>query len=410
MRILFLAHRIPVPPNKGDKIRALWQLKALSKAHEVDLFCFCDDPADMEYADELKKYCQEIYVEPLTKLRSRTRAVRALLQGEPFSLHFFRSDTMRRRVQEAYQRRGYDAVVAFSSSMAPYAEELPIRRVADIVDCDSEKWHEYARQSGMWASWFWKMEGNRLGAYEDHLARTFEATTLCTEAEAALLRSRCSDGRILELAHPVDLDYWNPSKVEVTEEIRRFGRYVIFSGSMDYLPNVDAVVFFAKEVLPKLRSIRRDLQFVIAGRAPAREVRLLDENEPGVIATGTVEDIRPYLKGAAAAVSPLRIARGVQNKILEAMAMGLPVVTTRKAAAAFPDDFRRLLRMADEPEDIAAAVLHAIDSKPNVAVRQAITEHFGQGLDEKLCEIVTGAKEENEARKAGVNGGRPCAS
>src|SRR5271165_6957859 len=167
MRILFLVHRLPYPPDKGDKIRSFWELRTLAENHEVDLFCFYDDQNDKAYVDELHRYCRECYVEPISKFRSRVRALSSVLRGQPLSTAFFFSPTMARRVDEALRSRHYDLILVFSSSMAQYANHWPnLPRVLDLVDVDSDKWAQYSSYSRGPVSWLWKLESRRLLRYE----------------------------------------------------------------------------------------------------------------------------------------------------------------------------------------------------------------------------------------------------
>lgn len=377
MRILYLAHRLPYPPNKGDKIRSFWQVKALAREHEVDLFSFYDYPEDRKYVDALRPYVRECYAEQLSPWMSRLRAGAALLRGRPFSLGYFSSATMRAAVERALRERHYDAVFVFSSSMAQYAEQAAgCRRVMDFIDVDSDKWVQYAGSSRFPTSLVWGAEGRRLGAYERRIAETFDATVVCTDAEADICRRVTGVTSIGVLPNCVDLEYFDPRQVEIPEHIRALGPYVIFSGSMDYRPNDEAALYFAAEVLPLLRREVPQIKFVIAGRKPSDAVVRLAAIDPSVVATGEVTDIRPWVTGAALAVAPLRIARGVQNKVLEALALGTPVVCTRRVAAALPAPLRQVLAEADAPAELAQACAAALSAPAKADAGRALLARF----------------------------------
>jgi sugar transferase (PEP-CTERM/EpsH1 system associated) len=380
MRILYLAHRVPYPPNKGDKIRALWEIKSLSSQHEIDLFCFYDHEEDRNSIDALRQYCHECYAEPLSWWRSRLRALMAVAKQEPFSLAYFHSTTMACKVKEAMAARGYDLVIVFSSAMAPYVDgQTSVPCLLDMVDVDSAKWTEYAATAPAISRWLWRQEGRLLAAYENRLAKTFAQTLLCTDAEAAMLQSAAPGARVDVLRHMVDTDYFNPDKVAVTQEIAALQPYVVFAGSMDYAPNVEAVAWFHRSALPAMRKRIPNLKFVIAGRNPAPAVLELGK-DPAVVVTGTVPDVRPYFRGAAATVAPMQLARGVQNKILESMAMGVPAASSSKAAVAFPPEVARLILVEDDPQLLAEKLTDVIESQPQpprMEIRQALESVFG---------------------------------
>ena len=379
MRILFLAHRLPYPPNKGDKVRSFWELRDLSARHEVDLLCFYDDPEDTKSFDLVRRFCRHLYAEPISPWRSRLRAFRALLRGKAFTPSYFCSRSMGERVRAALRARDYDAVFVFSSSMAQYVCEQGLPPCfLDMVDVDSDKWAQFALRRPGLSSWLWGREAVRLARLESQLLEQFHTTLVCTEAEAELLRRRRADGRIEVVEHALDTDYFDPTKVSMSPSIEALRPYLIFTGSMDYLPNVDAVIHFYEAVFPQVVASVPEARFVIAGRKPARAVRNL-RKDPRVVVTGTVPDVRRYLRGAHAAVAPLRIARGVQTKILEAMAMGLPVVASRKAASALPGDLVRHLRVEDDPQAMAQAFVELLQQPstvPRASVRDAAVAHF----------------------------------
>lgn len=363
MRVLFLAHRLPYPPDKGDKIRSFRELEELSSRHELDLFCFYDDTNDRRYLREVNRYCRVVYAEPVSWLRSRIRALRALFWGRPFTTAFFYSPTMARRVRGAINDRKYDLIFVYGSAVAQYVQGVNhVPRVLDLVDVDSDKWRQYARYSRAPVSWIWSAEASRLGEYENRIVREFSMTLVSTLAEADLLRRSGGDARIEHLENRFDTTYLDPAKVSVPEELASCRPYLIFTGSMDYFPNVDAVEMFCREVFPCIRAQVPNAQFLIVGRNPTRIVRKLAQR-PGVRVTGAVADIRPYLRGASAAVAPLRIARGIQTKIFEAMAMNLPVVVSSKAATAMPACLRGQVQIEDDPRALARCLIQLLQAK-----------------------------------------------
>jgi sugar transferase (PEP-CTERM/EpsH1 system associated) len=284
---------------------------------------------------------------------------------------------MARRIAASVKKRKYHVAFVFGSSMAQYVERWPhLPRILDLVDVDSDKWAQYATRSRRPFSWIWQAEGHRLQTWECELVSTFVTTFVCTDSEARLLRSKSPSGRIDVLQNSVDTDYYRPDAVVVSEAIRQLQPYVIFTGSMDYFPNIDAVQFFAREVFPLIRNLAPDLRFVIAGRNPSREVIRLAET-PGIHLTGDVPDMRPYLRAAAVAVAPMRIARGVQNKILEAMAMDVPVVSSPMAAAVLPRELASLVAAESEPTHIAARVVdYVLSPAPTGQRRRSLKRHL----------------------------------
>jgi sugar transferase (PEP-CTERM/EpsH1 system associated) len=403
MRILFLVHRLPYPPNKGDKIRSFWELQSLSARHEVDLFCFYDDPADQHYLKELSRYYRRCYAEGLSPLRSRGRALAAAALGRPFSLGFYYSPTMERRIQQALETQAYDLILVFSSQMAQYVASVSsLPRVLDMVDVDSLKWEQYAQHAVPPSSWLWKREGRNLARFEAQIVKNFSLTMLCTEGEANLLRGRCASPRIYSLPHPLDVTYYDPSLVAVPQEVAALQPYIIFTGSMDYLPNVDGVLQFYRNVFPTIRARLPQVRFVIAGRNPTRSVRRL-ATDPAVHVTGSVSDIRPYLRGATAAVVPLRIARGLQNKLIEAMAMGLPVAASRITVAALPESLWPLLIIEDDPQLLADKLVGLIrngSAASPQALREGIAKEYGRArLEQEFESLLLRAQELHAERR-----------
>jgi sugar transferase (PEP-CTERM/EpsH1 system associated) len=351
---------------------------ALSRTHEVDLFCFYDQSEDRDYLPELHKYCSHVYAEKISWFRSRAQASLACALGRPFTTAFYRSPAMAKRIREAVAERKYDLIFVFSSSMAPYVERATQARLLDMVDVDSDKWTQYAEHTPAPRSWLWRAEGRRLAKYEQRWAREFSLTLLSTPSEADILRRNVPGAQIEELENRMDMGYFDPSTVAVPAEITACQPYIIFTGSMDYFPNVDAVLFFYREVFPSVRDAMPRARFVIAGRNPTRTVRQLAV-DPAVWVTGAVADIRPYLRGASVAVAPLRIARGVQTKIFEALAMGIPVAVSCRAAGAVPEPLQHEIHVEDDPKRLAAYLTQKLmQERPasNPGPRNALGKYY----------------------------------
>ncbi len=328
MRLLYLVHRIPYPPNKGDKVRSFHLLKALAERHEVFLGSFIDDPEDEAYAGALAPWCRQVHLARLHPRRAKLASLRGLLSGEALSLPYYRDAGLARWVRETVSRERIEAVLVFSSTMAQYARGLGLPVFVDFVDMDSAKWRDYAPQHRWPMSWLYAREGRRLLAHEREVAVAARAAYFVTEAEAQLFRDAApeSAGKVHAVGNGVEADYFAPDP-------QRPSPYpegelpLVFTGAMDYWPNVDAVQWCVAEMLPALRQRWPQLRLSIVGRSPTPAVQALAGE--AVRVTGTVDDVRPYLQHAAVVLAPLRLARGIQNKVLEAMAMVRPVVAAQ---------------------------------------------------------------------------------
>jgi sugar transferase (PEP-CTERM/EpsH1 system associated) len=347
--ILYLVHRLPYPPNKGDKVRSFHLLKHLAARHRVFLATFVDDPDDMQHLDTVREFCAGLHAVPLNPRLAKLASMRGLLTGEALSLPFYRDAGMSAWVKQISKTAGLDASVVFSSVMAQYAMQVPqLPMLVDFVDMDSAKWTDYAPNHAWPMSWLYRREGAKLLAYEKDVAERAAASFFVTDKEVALFRQQSPLTRapVQALCNGVDADFFSPDP----ERLSPFpsGQIpLVFTGAMDYWPNVDAVTWFTNEMLPALRRDWPQLHFHIVGRSPTPAVMALASDCVSV--TGTVPDVRPYLQHAALVVAPLRLARGIQNKILEAMAMGRPVVASSTCVEAIDGEDGSDLLAAAEP-------------------------------------------------------------
>jgi len=322
MNVLYLAQRVPYPPNRGDKIAAYHAIRYLARRHAVTVAAIADSEQELEHARVLESQGFQMEVELRRAFTARVRVLQAFFNGNALSVAHYHSAALERRVAQRLQQGGYDVVVVFSSSMGQYVpQRLGVPLVADFVDMDSRKWDLYAGATHWPQSWVFATEARRLLEYERHLARRAYCTLVSTEIELRDCERLIPGARVEILRNGVDLEYFTPDG-RVTS-----GGQLVFTGMMDYYPNVQAVTYFCDEIFPLIRRKVSDATFVIVGARPTKQVLALSDR-PGVTVTGQVPDVRPYLRSSAVAVAPLLLARGVQNKVLEARATGLPVVSS----------------------------------------------------------------------------------
>jgi sugar transferase (PEP-CTERM/EpsH1 system associated) len=330
--LLLLIHRIPYPPNKGDKIRSYHLLKHLARHYRVHLATFVDDPDDWQYVPHVEALCASSHFAGMKPMLARVRSLQALLKNRSLSLEYYRDASLARWVDATVAKHKIERVLVFSSAMAQYADPYrSARRVVDFCDVDSDKWRQYADQKSWPMNWLYRYEARQLLAYERRVARDYDASLFVSAPEADLFRQLApeSTAKIGHFSNGVDTDYFSPEHPHANPYAPD-ERALVFTGAMDYWPNVDAVQWFAADVFPRLRERFGDVKFYIVGSRPAPAVQEL-ARLPGVVVTGTVPDVRPYIALAAVSVAPLRIARGIQNKVLEAMAMATPVVVSPQA-------------------------------------------------------------------------------
>ncbi|MBG6080379.1 sugar transferase (PEP-CTERM/EpsH1 system associated) [Rubrivivax gelatinosus] len=348
-RLLFLAHRLPYPPNKGDKVRSYHLLRHLLARHEVHVGTFVDDPEDEAHVPTLARDCASLFAPRLHPRRARAASLTALLDGRALTLRYYQDTAMARWVRRTVAERRIDAVVVFCSAMAQYAEGLGLPTLVDFVDVDSAKWTQFATDRGGPLAWLYRREGERLLVYEREVAARFQRSYFVTERETELFRSLAPEcaGAVDALANGVDAEFFAPDAARASP-YPAGAPAVAFTGAMDYWPNVDAVVWFVQEALPALRAAHPGLRLHVVGRNPAPAVRALAGE--AVAVTGTVPDVRPYLQHADVVVAPLRLARGIQNKVLEAMAMARPVVAaTGCGSTVGAVDGREIVLAEDAP-------------------------------------------------------------
>lgn len=364
--ILYVTHRFPWPPAGGAKVRAWHCVKHLAERNRVTLAAPVRDAAEATAVQGLVEQGIEAIVAPIGRSRAVLQGTAHALTGRPASMGFFDAPGLARRVRRHVAENRPDLIIVHCSSVAPMVADIAgIPKVLDFVDMDSRKWSDYSRFTGFPRSFVYRREGQTLERAEARLARAFDLSLLTTDFELATLREIAGEVPAAVLRNGVDLDHFAPGPEAVDPDL------LCFVGRMDYLPNARAMVRFCRRVLPEIRARRPSVKLTITGAEPGPEVRALGAL-PGVTVTGTVPDIRPFVRAAVATVAPLDIARGTQNKVLESLAMGVPAIVSSLVARgldAATEPGRHVL-VADDPGDFARAALRLLE---NPAERRAMS-------------------------------------
>jgi len=380
--MLMLTHRVPYPPDRGDRIRAYHVLRAIAGRFDVTLATIADEPVAESTRAELDALTSRVLVARARPMHRRAAATRALLTGQAITPAAMLDRALARQIIDLHRARPFDVVLTYCTGMIGYikalAEALPdvrFRHVLDLVDVDSQKWAGFAETTRGPIRLVYKAEAHRLRAVEAGQVVPFDAVTVISEAEAQRYNETVTDRHEpVVVNNGVDLKRFYP----VTDRVDA-APTIVFTGVMSYKPNVDAVCWFARQVMPRVRAAVPDSRFDIVGKSPSPAVLGLDEL-PGVCVVGPVENTAENLRDAAIAVAPMRIAPGVQNKVLEAMACGLPVVCSSLAASGIDAEPGRELLVADEADDAAAQCVRLLT---NPQRREAIGRAARQRVEQR---------------------------
>ena len=373
-RLLFIAHRMPYPPDKGERLRAFHEIKALADHFRVTVAALTHSPADVAAAEGLRPMCQGIVHACAGGPAGLLGGAANLLTGRSLTEGYFRSARLRRRLRDQSGRQPFDVAVGYCSGVLDLLLSVPARtRVLDFVDVDSAKWAGYAEAARGPRRWLYGLESRRVRQLEQRALRQCDAVFLVSQAEAAILGG--PNEKVLAVGNGVDMDFFTPAHAPAAD-----GPSVVFAGTMDYRPNVEAACWFARQVWPAVRQAAARARFIIVGRDPAPAVCALAKT-PGVHVTGTVPDVRPYLAGADVAVAPLLMARGIQNKVLEAMAMGRAVVASPAALEGLHVRVGENVLQAQAPRQWAESLVTLLRNRPQrvalgLAARRHVEAHY----------------------------------
>jgi polysaccharide biosynthesis protein PslH len=362
LNVLFLTHRLPYAPNRGDRVRAYFLLQELRRHAHVTVVSLVHDDEEASHVCDLAGIASAVYVARVPRLRNLARSFLALPTARPTTHSMLDAPGLRSAIRDAVAAAPPDVVFAYCSGVAPYAMQPPLANcpwLLDMVDVDSEKWAQMAAIAAPPLSWIYRREARTLRAFEAVAATRAVATLITTPNEATALRAIAPNGRIRVVQNGVDLASLTPPAPPSSSSD------VVFCGVMNYAPNVQAALWLAREIWPLVRQRRPDATLTIVGSQPTRAVRDLADPAQGITVTGAVPDVRPYLWRAAVAAAPIRTARGIQNKVLEAVAAGLPTVVTPNILASLPDTIAGACLAGDTPETLAAAIADLLARSPD---------------------------------------------
>jgi sugar transferase (PEP-CTERM/EpsH1 system associated) len=357
MKILFLTQRLPYAPNRGDRIRSYHLLRRLLPDAEVHLASFIAAD-EIPHIESLRSWLPRLHVTKPPRLANLVRALFALFGDTPLTHVLLDAPGLEQQLAELHRREQFDLVLACSSGMARFAVKGPLAVlpcVIDMVDVDSEKWKALSLRSSPPMSWIYRREARVLAYFEAEAARHARSTLVVSDREGQTLRALAPDANVIVLSHGVDIEYFRAPVNSAR------GPNVVFTGIMDYAPNVEAATWFSNEVWPLVRKRAPGAEFLIVGARPTAAVRRLSEHA-GITVTGSVDDVRPYLWRSTVAVAPLFAARGQQNKVLEAVAAGLPIVTTPVVAEGLPACVLPACTVISIPQEFVEAVVELLES------------------------------------------------
>ena len=351
MRILCLTSRLPYPPDRGDRLRAFHIIEHLAVRHELTLGSFIADEAEREHLPALRAFCQDVHVLSMSPGRSALNVALNIWRQEPLQALYYRLGAMQRLVDGMIAATGFDAVYVHLFRMAPYVVHHPkLYRIVDLTDAISKEIDLSLPYRSTASRLVYLLERGRIARYERWVAETFEETWLISDADRQVLAHSCPEANIRVVPNGVDLEQFHPTGQHCLPDS------LIFVGHLRVLHNIDAATFLAQEVLPLVRRRAPNCTLSIVGADPAPQIRQLGQS-PGVTVTGFVPDLNEYLNNAAVFVAPLRFAAGIQNKVLEAMAAGRPVVTTSLVNDGLGARAGRHVLVADDAHSTAQQIV-----------------------------------------------------
>ncbi len=396
--ILFLCHRIPYPPNKGEKIRSFNILKYLTKKNVVSVGCLIDDPKDLQLISTLARQTQITFFDHFSpKYKKFVSTIKAFVTGQTISVPYFYSKKLQTELDTFLDDNSVDTVICSSSPSAEYVfrsrhYKTSLQKanlIMDFIDMDSQKWQQYAERINFPYSLIYQRESNYLLKYEKRITNEFDQLIIVSEAEKKLFQDYIPTNKIHAISNGVDLDFFCP---EYTSTTKLNSPSLVFTGAMDYWPNIDGALWFTQKVLPRIQHAFPEACLYLVGSNPSSQLNALQKNK-GVIVTGFVEDVRNYIAQADVCVIPLRIARGIQNKVLEAMSMGRPIVSTPEAVEGLNINPPKDLSIQKDEISFANAIISLLKNKMDASLlgknaRKSMEKNYSWDKNLRLLDAI----------------------
>jgi len=355
LNILYICHRFPFPPKRGGKIRPFNMIAHLNKTHKVTVASLVRSEDEALEGEGLQEHCSKFIAQRINPVAAVIRMLGRLPTLIPSSMGYFYSPGLLRQIRNELRQQQFDLIFVHCSSVAQYVEDVKgIPKILDFGDMDSQKWLDYSKIKPYPLNVGYWLEGTKMQRAEERLARKFDCCTCTTKVEKDTLDSYNSNPDTAWFPNGVDLEYFQPTTDSYEPDT------ICFIGRMDYFPNQECMFDFCKNTLPLIRSRRPKVKLTIIGANPPPSVKKLEEIQ-GVTVTGSVPDVRPYVLNSAVNVAPLNIARGTQNKILESLAMGVPVVSSIKAAGGIDAVSGKHFMAASSPQQYADAIVRVLE-------------------------------------------------
>lgn len=387
-RILHLAHRVPFPPNKGDKIRSFHILNFLAQRHELYLATLVDDAKDMAGLPALNKKVQRLIYARIDQFGRKLFSIREVLRRRSITVRYFYSPRLQNEIDDLIEATEFDAILCSSSPMAEYLFRsrhrnerlIKMTKIMDLIDVDSYKWQQYAAATSGPKAWVYRYEAGKLAKYERCIYEYFQSILFVSEQEKAYFPMVDTKNKLHAVSNGVDLQYFDNTSEDTGGNERPT---LVFTGMMDYWPNIEGMRWFIKHVFPGVRDSIPTVRLLVVGGRPTREV-MRWRSIKGIEVTGFVEDIREYLEIADVCIAPLRIARGIQNKVLEAMAMRKAVVATPQALEGINLTPGTHAVSANSAKEFGAATIELLQDKRRACVlgqeaRQCVEQYYSWG-------------------------------
>lgn len=395
--LLYLVHRIPYPPNKGDKIRSFNILKMLSQRYRVYLACFLDDPQDLAFIEDLSQWCEASIVVKQNKLLSKIKGLSGFATNMPITIPYYASAKLQKWIDLQVQGNSIEHCVVFSAAMLQFVEGHPnlLRKsVVDFVDVDSDKWRQYAQSKTGITSWFYNREAKLLSRYEKRLASATAYSTFVSDDEAALFKNSvdtATSSKVSGIRNGVDTEFFDPCATSINK-LSLNANSIVFTGAMDYWANVNAVLWFVEHVWSLVLAQHPAATFYVVGSKPSAQISALDAQQ-NITVTGRVEDVRPYILESCVSIAPLQIARGIQNKVLEALAMAKPIVLSSMAAEGIKDSAHSGYYIHDLPQHMADEINRLLSAQSHSECsenREFVKRCFSWESEmDKFAELIT---------------------